>query len=275
MLDIRVAAVQMHCPVRNSKANLDKIASLCAEARRQGVDIILFPELCVSGYDTSVDGSAQIERIPGPATERLETIARENEITILAGMLEEDISGIVYNTHVVVTPQRLAGIFRKLHVPTVENGVWRHGDDLPVFHHPKLRFGVEICYDSHFPELSTALTIRGAEVLFFPHASPGPESYEDKRARWLRYQPARACDNGGYVVVCNQVGDNGGGTTFPGVSHIFDPQGKLIAEAESAREQMIVADLSAALLAQVRRDRLFYFHYWRRPELYGDLVSRR
>ena len=91
----------------------------------------------------------------------------------------------------------------------------------------------------------------------------------------MRYVPARAYDNNVYVAICNNVGDNGAGRTFAGVTFICDPLGAVIAEGQSGSEEemaakrtMIVADLSASALAESRRETLMFFRHYRRPEMY-------
>ena len=268
MQDLRIAAVQMNCRVAAHERNLATIQRFAEEAAAQNVDIACFPELCVCGYNAGDTSTPEPEPLHGESLRRLEEISRNCRITLLAGFLERDASGIVYNTQVVCGPEGYAGHYRKTHVPDLEIGTWRHGDDLPVFDHPRARYGIEICYDSHFPELSTLLAEKGAEVIFLPHASP-LETPAEKRARWMRYVPARAYDNNLYVAICNHVGDNGAGRTFAGVTFICDPLGAVIAEVRSgSEEEMIVADLSASALADSRRDTTMFFRHYRRPEMY-------
>ena len=268
MQDLRIAAVQMNCRVAEHDRNLATIERFAEEAAAQDVDIVCFPELCVCGYNAGDTSAPEPEPLDGESLRRLKEIARNFQITLLAGILERDASGIVYNTQVVCGSEGYVGHYRKTHVPDSEIGTWSHGDALPVFDHAKARYGVEICYDSHFPELSTLLAEKGAEVIFLPHASPG-ETPADKRARWMRYVPARAYDNNVYVAICNNVGDNGAGRTFSGVTFICDPLGAVIAEGQSgSEEEMVVADLSASMIAASRRKTLVFFRHYRRPEMY-------
>ena len=269
MLDTRIAMVQMTSRVGDIAGNISRIESFLKEASESSVDIVCFPELGVCGYNAGDTSTPVPEPIPGPATERLEALARSYGITFLAGLLERGQNGVVYNTQVVFAPDGMMGGYRKTHVPTTEIGTFSQGRDLPVFDHPKVRFGIEICYDSHFPEVSTALAERGADLLFLPHASAGDETAEEKKARWLRYIPARAYDNTVFTAICNQVGDNGAGRSFAGITFVCDPRGRVIAEAKhSDQEEMVVADLKAADLQEVRNVRESFFRHFRRPELY-------
>jgi predicted amidohydrolase len=276
--DIRVAVVQMTSRVGHPSHNIDRMEDFLADAARTQVDIVCFPELSVSGYQTRREGSdflPQPEPVPGPSTERLADLGKRHGVTFLAGLLESDLGGIVYNTQVVIDPQGLAGSYRKSHVGTSEIGTWCQGDSAPVFDHPKARFGIEICYDSHHPELSNELASRGAEILFFPCASAG-ESFDEKFERWQRFMPARANDNTLFIAACNQVGDNGTDHAFPGVSFICDPVGRIIANCkDGSAEEMIVADLSATDLDEARSVPEMFFRHFKRPELYSEWQRQR
>lgn len=269
MRDIRIAVVQLQSRVGATVANIASIDRFATEAARRSIDIVCFPELCVCGYNAGNQHTPVPEPLDGDAVRALEKVGKRHGVTFLAGLLERAASGIVYNTQVVIGPKGLVGSYRKAHVPTSENGTWSQGGELPLFVHPKARYGIEICYDSHFPEVSALLAAKGAEILFLPHASGG-ETPEEKKARWLRYMPARAYDNTVFAAVCNLVGDNGAGRVFAGVSFICDARGQVIAEAQSGtEEEMVVADLRAADLEEVRRVPEAFFRHFRRPELYA------
>lgn len=276
MLDLRIAVAQMTCRVGDTAANLAAIERLVRRSCAEGVDLLCLPELCICGYNAGDNDTPVPEPLDGPSVRHLADLARATGLTYLAGLLERDLSGIVYNTQLVFGPDGVHGHYRKTHVPTAEIGTWRHGEDLPVFGHPKARFGIEICYDSHFPEVSTELAERGAEILFLPHASGGDETPAQKEARWLRYMLARAYDNAVCLAVCNQVGDNGAGRTFAGVSFICDARGVVVARARHGdREELVIADLKAADLAAVRRVPEGFFRHFRRPGLYERWRSQR
>ena len=270
MHDLRIAMVQMRCRVADFSGNLATIGRFSEEAAARNVDIVCFPELSVCGYNAGDTTNPEPVPLHGESLRRLEEFGITNKITLMAGFLERSVSGIVYNTQVICGPEGFVGFYRKTHVPTSENGTWSQGAALPVFEHTKVRYGIEICYDSHFPELSTILAEKGAEVIFLPHASASTgESSEEKRARWMRYVPARAYDNSVFVAICNQVGDNGAGTCFAGVTFICDPRGIVITEVESGtEEEMIVADLKSSVLSDSRREPGGFFRHFRRPEMY-------
>jgi len=270
MQDIRIAVVQMNSRVGDTSGNINTMERFLNDAAATQVDILCFPELSINGYNAGDTSRPVAESIDSASVQALVELGKRFGLTFMAGLLERDIGGIVYNTQVVFDARGVVGIYRKTHVATTEIGTWCQGSEMPVFAHAKARYGIEICYDSHFPELSTILAERGAEILFFPHASGMGESAADKKARWLRYMPARAYDNSVYVAVCNPVGDTGAGICFAGVSFICNARGEVVAEAASStEEEMVVADLKGVELAAARSVPETFFRHFRRPEMYA------
>ena len=265
----RIAMVQMNAIAGEPQQNLDAIAGFARSASAEGARFVCFPELSISGYARDSSSVSLAEPVPGPATDRMIEIARDTDTVLLAGLLEAGADDLVYNTHVVASGSGLKGSYRKTHVAPVETKGFAPGTELNVFVHDQLRFGLQICFDGHFPEASSRLAQQGAEVLFIPHASAG-ETYADKMERWLRFLPARAYDNAVFVAVCNQTGSNGRGLEFPGVTLVFDPRGRLIAQSSGSAPQIVYADLDPDELERARSDENGYFIPLRRPALYAE-----
>ena len=169
----------------------------------------------------------------------------------------------------------IVGKYGKSHVPTREIGTWRNGDDLPIFSHPEIRFAIEICHDTNFPQVSTAFADKGAELIFMPHASGGAEPAADKQARWERYVLARAYDNTVFTAICNQVGDNETGCSFQGVTFVCDPPGKLMASSsDGTAEEIATSKLESEMIEQDRHVPETFFRYFRRREIYDAWESK-
>ena len=267
MKDLRIAAVMINCPVGRVQDNLDRMAGWVQTAKKQAADLVCFPEMNVTGYSTRAEIKNSTEIVPGPISQFIVALARESKIVILAGMAEEDSKGCVFASHLVVTPQGVAGIYRKIHIAPPEGNVFTAGNTIPVFEINGLKLGIQLCYDVHFPELSTCMAIDGADVIFMPHASPRGTP-QQKFASWMRHLPARAFDNGLYVVACNQTGDNQNGLNFPGLTVILDPAGRIVTKNTGGKEDLVVADLKAEELEKVRGHRMRYFLPNRRTDLY-------
>jgi predicted amidohydrolase len=272
MPSIRIAAVMLQSPVGRIAENLAAVLTWTRRARRAGARLVCFPEMTLTGYSTRGSLVRHALSPGGPEAATLRQVAEEEAITILVGTAEAAPGGRVYAAHWVVRPDRPVAAYRKTHIAPPEKRTLAPGDAVPVFDIGSHRIGIQLCYDAHFPELSTYMACRGADILFFPHASPRGTPQE-KRDSWMRHLTARAFDNGVFVVACNQAGDNGEGLTFPATSVVIGPSGDLLAEVTSGREGFLVADLKASLLSHVRGHRMRYFFPHRRPDLYRRLLE--
>ena len=267
MKDIRIAAVIFNSAVGQVRHNLARMLPWIEKAKKEGADLICFPELNVSGYSTKPGVKDCAESIPGPVSACLVQMANDNQIVVLAGMAEKDEKGCIFASHLVVRPNKISGIYRKIHISPPERSIFSPGNSVPLFEVDGVKLGIQLCYDAHFPELSTRMAVDGADIIFMPHASPRGTSPE-KLASWLRHLTARAFDNSVFIVACNQNGDNLNGLRFPGVAVVIDPSGDVLKDNVSGQEAMILADLKADVLAAVRGHRMRYFLPNRRPELY-------
>jgi N-carbamoylputrescine amidase len=266
--DVCIAAVMSTSPLGDLSANLSGVRHWVQKAVQSGAEIICFPELNLTGYSSKPELlSPWVQPIPGPLTHELEDLAGDFKVTILAGLAEADEKGRIYASHVVARPKGTLQVYRKIHLALPEQGLFTPGNSMPVFDLDGVRIGIQLCYDAHFPQMSTAMALEGVDIIFMPHASPRGEP-DEKRISWMRHLPARAFDNGIFVVACNQVGGNGCGLVFPGVVLVFGPDGKILAQATGRREEMVVADLARAHLKTLRDHPLAYFLPHRREDIY-------
>ena len=266
MKDLRIAVVVCNARVGEIRQNLDKMIAFVKKARDAGADMICFPELNITGYSSHGDILGSAESIPGPISEALSNMAASFGLLIMAGLAEKGNDGRTYAAHVIAMPDGQWGTYRKYHIAPPEKEIFSPGDTIPVFSFKASTFGVQLCYDAHFPELSTKMAVKGAEILFLPHASPRGLAVEKHRS-WMRHLTARAYDNSVFVVACNQTGYNGKGLTFPGNAVVLDPAGNIIAKSLSSRETMLTVDLKADTFNHIRSSPMHFFLPNRRPEL--------
>jgi predicted amidohydrolase len=302
MKNIRVASVQFQHKPGDKPANLNKIEAFVERAAREGVELIAFPEMCVTGYwhvrnlsREEVDALA--EPVPeGPSTEALLSLSRRHGMTVGAGLVERAADGSLYNSYVVAMPDGRAACHRKLHA--FEGPYMKSGDSYTVFDTPHgCRVGVLICYDNNIIENARATALLGAEVLLAPHQTGGCRSRSpramgaidpalwERRAEdpeairaelrgpkgrgWLmRWLPSRAHDNGIFLVFSNGVGTDDD-EVRTGNAMILDPYGEILVESEKADDDMVVADLDAGVLPTSSGQRWMQA---RRPELYKPLT---
>jgi N-carbamoylputrescine amidase len=267
MKDVRIASVIFHSILYDTRRNLESMKKWVGAAKKAGALIICFPELNITGYVTDGKIVETAEEIPGEISGIVSEMSSKNDIIILAGMAEKDKNGRIHPSHIVVKPDGNIGVYRKLHIAPVENELFSAGDEVMLFDAGDIKFGIQLCYDAHFPELSTRMALMGADLIFMPHASPRGTP-EEKHRSWMRHLPARAFDNGLFIVACNQCGKNSAGLQFPGTGVVISPSGEVIERDTCGKEGMIVADLKAKELEKVRDHKMRYFLPNRRPEIY-------
>ena len=301
MRDIRVATVQFQPAASDKVYNLDRIRRFVADAARARVELVAFPEMCITGYWHvrklgSADFAALAEPVPdGPSTQVLRQLSRERGMTIGAGLLEQAADG-VFNSYVVAMPDGTMAVHRKLHV--FEHPDIRAGDRYTVFDTPHgCRVGVLICYDNNIVENARATALLGAEVLLAPHQTGGCNSVSPRGMKpidpaiwarrredpaaceaelcgpkgrgWLmRWLPSRAHDNGMFLLFSNGIGPDDD-EIRTGNAMVLDPYGEVIAETRSLGDDMVVADLDASLLPTSSGRRWLRA---RRPDLYSSLT---
>jgi predicted amidohydrolase len=302
MRDIRVAAVQMEHTPGDKAANLAKMRRFVTQAAEQGVQMIVFPECCITGYwHLRHLSRSELEALAepvddGPSSQALLALAREHGVTIGAGLIEAGTQGRLHNTYVVAMPDGTWQRHRKIH--TFVNEHLTSGSQYTVFDTPhECRVGVLTCYDNNIGENVRITALKGAEILLAPHQTGGcrstnphtmglieravwdnrftePEKIEaelrgPKGRGWLmRWLPARAHDNGLFLVFSNGVGVDDD-EIRTGNAMIIDPYGRILAETWRAGDDMVIADLEASLLDQCTGRRWICT---RRPELYGPLT---
>mgnify|MGYP006282484645 CR=1 FL=1 len=302
MRDIRIAAAQFEHVNGDKNYNIQAMESLAAKAAEEGAKIICFHELCITGYTwlrhlRESDLFELAEHIPeSKSITALTSIARQLDIAILAGLVEKEKSRL-YNTVVCVTRDGLVAKHRKLH-PFISSYL-SAGDNYAVFDLFGIKCGILICYDNNVIENVRATALLGVEVLFAPHVtgctpSPMPgRGYVDpalwynrendpvslrlefdgrKHREWLlRWLPARAYDNGIYVIFSNPIGMDDG-QLKGGASMIIDPFGDILAECRELDDQVVIA---LCTTGKIEKSGGYRYRRARRPELYGTILSAR
>ncbi|WP_027365341.1 nitrilase family protein [Desulfotruncus alcoholivorax] len=275
MEKIKIALVQMQSIFGNTAYNLQKITQFINHAAEEKVDLICFPELCVQGYSRD-RSELYSEPVPGPSTYRLVETVKKSNIIAIVGIAEKSESAKPYITQLLIKPDGQLLKYRKTHLGNSEKPYFSPGEKLPVFDVNKAKLGIEICWDLHFPEITTIMSMAGAEIIFAPHASPSIVG--DRRGIWLKYMTARAYDNAVYLAACNLVGEDGTGHSYCGGALVIDPKGNVVAEAFNKGEDMLVTELDAKLINTIRNKESYsmsnsFYISSRRPELYQDLVK--
>jgi beta-ureidopropionase len=274
------AAITQTTWTGDKESMIAKHEKFARDAAAQGAQVICFQELFYGPYFGITQDKkyyAYAEQADGPIVQRFAKLAKELNMVMVLPIYEEDITGVYYNTAVVVDADgTILGKYRKHHIPHLdrfwEKFYFRPGNlGYPVFTTAVGKIGVYICYDRHFPEGWRELGLNGAEIVFNPNATkPGLSN-----RLWELEQPAAAAANGYFVAAANRVGkeDNEYGdlaVTFYGKSQFADPQGNIIGEYGSGEsEEIVIRDLDLDMVKQVRDDWQFYRD--RRPDSYTSI----
>jgi predicted amidohydrolase len=234
--------LQMAAHTGELPANVDRLAELVRK-HADGAELVVAPELVTSGYDLDVlarRGRELAEPLDGPTAARVSELATETGATLVFGMLERA-SDLLYDTAVVAAPGEDLVPYRKSHLYPTESELFAAGTELVVAPTPAGRLGMMICFEHAFPDVATALALRGAQILVIPSAVPfGYEHLLTLRTR------ARAQDNQVFAVGCNLAGNG-----FCGRSLVADPRGEVLAEAGTG-VRGVGAELARAALARAR-----------------------
>jgi len=268
MKEFRLAlAIQKSIPgafEKNMAATLQGIA----QAALEKADMVVFPEMNLTGYVAGGKIRSIAKPLNSPLVDALANAADRFDMAILAGLAELDENHEIYATHLVFSPQKPVQWYRKIHRAPNEQKYFSPGNAVEIFTHKGLKFGIQLCYDAHFPELSTAMALKGADIIFIPHASPRGSSLEKYRS-WMRHLTARAFDNGVFVAAVNQTGDNTSGLVFPGLALLIGPDGNLVSKWLDPQEKIHLMDMDLTALDRVRSHRMRYFLPHRRTDLFG------
>jgi len=268
------------------------MSELCRDAGDHGVNLLLFPELTVTGFVLGDDVYGAAEQIPGPSSDALCTMAGKYNLYICAGMVERH-HGLNYNAMVLAGPDGIVGKYRKVHLPFVEYPSYTAGGKFNVFELFGWKVGIATCCDNLFSEQFRILAIRGAEIIL----SPFCWLYESDDSRplvfkkeppfkeingWIKSHmkkllPARVYENGVYLMAVNQYGPIGTNDYYAsGGVVMFGPDGDLIAEnTRGPYKDEIITAVFTRMDLDAWRARGNFSLKLRRPELYGAIRKSR
>ncbi|WP_187484535.1 nitrilase family protein [Pantoea agglomerans] len=300
---LKAATVQFQHQANNKNYNLLIMEKFIEQAAIEQVKILTFPEMCITGYWhvpklTSAEVTALAEPIEGsPSLTLIRSLAMKHQMLIGAGLIERADDGRLYNAYVACMPDGSMHTHRKLHA--FEHPSISSGDRFTVFETPwGVKVGILICWDNNLVENVRATALLGADILLAPHQTGGTDSrspyamkpipmtlWAERETRreeitaafkgangreWLmRWLPARAHDNGLFILFSNGVGADDD-EVRTGNAMILDPYGRIINETWVAEDFMVSADLDLSLLAMSTGRRWIH---GRRPDLYHILTQ--
>ncbi|QHE88295.1 carbon-nitrogen hydrolase family protein [Hydrogenophaga sp. BPS33] len=250
----------------NTFEALAQLDATAAQARAQGADLLLCPEMSLTGYQIGAQRVVALaEPADGPLAQAVAAIAQRHGIAIVYGYPEHHADAPPFNAVqcIAADGQRLAN-YRKTHLfGDVDRAQFSPGPHAPaVFECKGWRLGLLVCYDIEFPEPARALALQGADALLVPTANM--IEFDEVQRVLL---PARALENRVFVAYANACGMEGA-TTYGGLSLVCGPRGAMLQHA-GRDAALVIAPLSRDVLNDARATA-----QWdgRRGDLYGRLV---
>jgi len=272
---MKIACVQMDVKIGEVDHNLAAIEERLRETAANGTKLAIFPECAVTGYcfESLDEARPFAQTIPGPATEHMTALCMELDMFAVFGMIEVD-GDSVYNAAVLTGPEGVVGSYRKVHLPYLGVDMHLAYGDRPFAVHDigGLRVGINICYDSAFPEATRTLALLGADLVALP--TNWPPGAECVAAHVLN---TRAMENAVYFAAANRVGTERG-FEFIGRSRICATKGETLAASEDTSETILYAEIDPELSRNKTAVREPGRHAIdrmadRRPEMYGKLIE--
>jgi nitrilase len=295
---VRAAVVQAASVAFDRERSLEKARALMAEAAGSGAQIVVFPEVFISGYPRGSDfgmvignrtpeGREEFRRyfdaaveVPGPAVDALSEMARENGVFLVMGVTERE-GGTLYCSVLFFGPDgAYLGKHRKIMPTASERLIWGQGDGstIPVFDSAIGKFGAVICWENYMPLLRTAMYGKGIQLYCAPTA--------DQRDGWLATVRHIALEGRCFVLSCNQYALRCDypidyATTFSnepsavysrGGSCIISPLGEMLAGPDYEGETILYADLDLDDITRANLDFDVVGHYTR-PDLFQLTVN--
>jgi len=296
---VRAAVVQAAPVVFDLERTLQRAGALIADVAAEGAELVVFPEAFVGGYPKGADFGARVGSrspegrewfrryragaidVPGPAVERLGSVARAHGVHVVIGVIERD-GGTLYCTALFIAPDgALLGKHRKVMPTAMERLIWGFGDGatMPVVETPLGRIGAVICWENYMPQLRLAMYGQGVELYCAPTV--------DDRETWLPTMRHVAMEGRCFVLSANQFArrsdypaDYPVGSGDPdevligGGSCIVDPFGRVLAGPARDGQAVLVADLDLDEIARGKFDLDVVGHYGR-PDIFKLVVDRR
>lgn len=249
MDELRIAIGQVNCIVGNIKGNCAKIIEYMEKASALGVDIVTFPELAITGYppeDLLLKWSFIDENLKalGELTEAV------GDIVVVVGFVNRQ-GGHLYNAAAVMYKRKIKGIYHKTLLPNYgvfdEKRYFEQGSKPPVFRYGEVIFGVSICEDIWHREGPTGMMVQaGAALICNINASPYHTGKIHVRAEISKN---RIRENGVFISYANMVGGQDE-LVFDGQSFVMDKRGRIIAQADAFREDLLILDIPLKELRQ-------------------------
>jgi len=248
---MRVTLAQKKHKIGEKEKNLKTIEKTAEE---EETDLLIFPEMFLTGYSLRDRTWYEAEEIPGPSSKEISRAAVENDMNIICGMPERGKNdGRLRNTALLATTEGRLQKYRKTYLPNFgpfqDKRYFGSDDDIPVFETPIGKIGMLICYDVFFPEITKTMAQKEVDIIAVISASPSTT-----RKYFERVISTRAIETTSYLFYSNLVGREEN-MYFWGGATAISPKGEIIDKASYFEEDMVATEIESEALEDARRNR--------------------
>jgi len=264
MEELKVASAQLHLIDNDFEGNMAVVREMVERVMSENnVDLLLFPEVCVEGIDTS---AAKAAKLTDAKIAEIDSFWREmaqmSGIHILAGRTGKK-NGSWQNLATCYAPDKtILAEYSKIHLYNAERKFYTPGNNRVIFNLKGFRIGVMICADLGFPELSRAMAMDGVDLFAVCSCWGEPHSM-----MWRLCNQMRAGENSCYLISSNRVGDEVTGRKAIGNSMLVSPSGEVLANLGLTDNGYFTHTIQKAGYASMLPPNSDWLD-WRRPELY-------
>jgi len=247
---MKIALIQMNSKKGDVKRNFAVMTGFIKRAARENADIIVFPEMSLTGYFASAKYLSLALAVDDSIVKRIIALSKTYSLTIIFGLSEKS-EDKIYISQLVAQDGKLSGVYHKNNIINDEAKIFTSGKSLPIFNLGKWKFGLTICADIDLPELFDKYAKAGCNIVF---ECASPDLYGSRKDRdwergyvWWRKNCIKkisqyALHNKIIIVVATQSGRNRD-NDFPGGGYLFLQSGRLLAETKDYKQEMLLVKI--------------------------------
>ncbi len=248
----------------NFKKNITNIEKYLNVFEQKKVSYALFPEMSISGYFNTEKECNEYQKHYKDLLGNIITLSKKHTLHFAVGM------PVFHNNkwhiaQVIFNKGKIVGQHFKTHLSENEKRIFSEGNEINTFDIGEYKTGFQVCLESHFPELSSILQQKKAQIISVPFASPR-ETPEEKLKRIGSMLQTRAYDNCCFIIACNICGTSKNGKLYAGFSVIISPRGKIISSKKGYQQGYCIADIDLNELTQIKNSKMGYFPGFKRTD---------
>lgn len=267
----KIAAVHTHTIMGDIDYNLKETIKILKILNTKNVNFALFPELALSGYIKNNQLLKSIVNRRDEIFKPLLDLSKSISTAFAIGFPQEQ-NGLFYISQTLIYKGKIIGTHKKTHLSPSEKNVFSEGNIIKSFEIDNIGIAMQLCFESHFPEITYAQAKMGANIISIAFASPG-ETANEKLNRFKKFLCARAYDNACYVVACNYSGETQNGILCPGLSIIINPKGVVLSESVQKKTNYCIAEFNKKNIDKIHQSKMAWFNKYKKENMFKDFYT--